>query len=143
MILNYSSGNPTFQTSFIEETEFISKIFIYLFIYKTEILVGGERKRDRERVLQSAGSLPKLLQWSGLGQVKFKSTELLLGLSHGCRDPRCIRTKVDWKWSSWGLNQHPYGMQKLQVEAWHSMPQSQPRSNWILPNFEGRTDPHS
>nr|XP_051712195.1 UDP-N-acetylglucosamine transferase subunit ALG14 homolog isoform X1 [Oryctolagus cuniculus] len=34
--------------------------------------------------------------------------------------------ELDWKWSSWNLNQCPYGMLALQVAALPTMPQHQP-----------------
>ena len=65
------------------KTSFFKDLF--LFIGKVDIQRGGEKER---KIFHLIFSLPNQPQQMELSQSEARSQELLLGLPHGCRDPK-------------------------------------------------------
>lgn len=82
----------------------------------------------------SIGLFPKCVQLLELGEVEAKG--LLQTLPHGSRGPsgwvivccfpKDINRELDWKYSTWDLNLHLYGMLALQEVALPTMSQTIP-----------------
>ena len=110
---NYNDPVVCLETCFCDSTSFFLGGGCLFWFYLTELL----RDRDRDSNVLVHSQMATMARDDSVWDLK-----PLLGCKglHPLLLSQAMNREMDWKWSSQDMNQHPYVILTLQVEAWHT-----------------------